>query len=66
MKSAETEGWYLSVIKDKYDGPIANVTQRGKAKTVSCKPRNETQLSFIFSLIIVLKNTTRVIGKRKK
>ena len=39
---------------------------RGENENVSCKPRNETQLSFIFSLIIVLKNTTRVIGKRKK
>lgn len=66
MKSKETEGWDLSVIKDKYDGPIANVTQRGKTKAVSCKPGNETQLSFIFSLIIVLKNTTRVTGRRKK
>lgn len=66
MKNAGTERQYLCVVKDTYDRPIANTTQRGEMENVSSKPRNEMQLSFDVSLITVLSNSARVIGKRKK
>lgn len=69
MKNTGTERQYLCVVKDTYDRPIANTTQRGEMENVSSKPRNEMQLSFVVSLIPVLSNSahsTRVIGKRKK